>query len=247
MSEPYYSDDHVTIYHGDCLDVLPSLTDVDLVMTSPPYNLSEGGRRSSGKDWRRLHDGYEDYDDDMPHDIYVEWQRDVLRACWASLTPTGAIYYQHKPIMRDGVCRLPTEQIPPEAILRQIVTWDRRVGFTQSYWYYTPRYEWVLILAPLEHRIVNLGVFDVWEIAPNPDPNHPASYPLELPEKAILNTSPRLVCDPFTGSGTTLLAAKRAGVKAIGIEKSERYCELAAERCGGPMRPVADGFDWGAA
>ena len=45
---PYYEDDAVTIYHGDCRDVLPGLSDVGLVLTSPPYNLSEGGRNPSG-------------------------------------------------------------------------------------------------------------------------------------------------------------------------------------------------------
>ena len=40
MSDPYYSDDHVTIYHGDCLELLPEMSDVGLVLTSPPYNLN---------------------------------------------------------------------------------------------------------------------------------------------------------------------------------------------------------------
>ena len=57
-------------------------------------------------------------------------------------------------------------------------------------------------------------------------------FPIDLPDRAIDATGPGLVCDPFAGSGTTLLAARKAGVRAIGIEKSERYCEMAAARCG---------------
>ncbi len=235
--EPYYSDDHCTIYHGDCLEILPTLSDVGLVLTSPPYNLREGGRDPSGGGWQRLgtrkpEDGYASYSDDLPHDDYVSWQRSVLRFCWSALTPDGAIYYQHKPINRDGVCRLPFEQIPPEATLRQVVTWDRRAGFAQSFWYYTPRFEWVLVLAKQGFRINRLGVPDVWEIPPVADKQHPASYPIKLATLAIGTTDAELVLDPFMGSGTTLRAAKDLGRKAIGIEIEERYCEIAAKRLG---------------
>ena len=59
---------------------------------------------------------------------------------------------------------------------------------------------------------------------------HPAPFPLRLAALAVNTTNARLVVDPFSGSGTTLVAAKQAGRKAIGIELSERYCEIAAKR-----------------
>lgn len=73
---------------------------------------------------------------------------------------------------------------------------------------------------------------NVWEISPSRVVGHPATYPLELPSRCIrLSTWPgEWVLDPFMGSGSTLVAAKALGRRAVGIELSERYCELAAKR-----------------
>lgn len=225
---PYYQDDHVTIYHARCEDVLPSLSDVGMVLTSPPYNL--GGAR--GSEWSALGKGYADHDDDMPHDEYVAWQRRVLSLCWASLADDGAIYYQHKPIAKGNETRLPLELIPPGMPLRQVITWDRGSGFQRTHWHYVPRVEWVLVLARPAFRIATLDVFDLWKITPETCTEHPAPFPLKLASTAINTTHAQLIVDPFMGSGTTLRAAKDLGRKAIGIELSERYCEIAANRMG---------------
>jgi DNA modification methylase len=74
------------------------------------------------------------------------------------------------------------------------------------------------------------GIGDVWRVPQGSNPDHPAPFPLSLPAAAIETTSPSLVLDPFAGSGTTLRAAKDAGVRSVGVEISERYCELAAKR-----------------
>jgi DNA modification methylase len=60
--------------------------------------------------------------------------------------------------------------------------------------------------------------------------DHPAPFPVSLPTKCIEATGARSVLDPFAGSGTTLRAAADLGIKAIGIELEERYCEIAARR-----------------
>ena len=231
---PYYEDDAVTLYHGDCLDVLPSLVDVGLVLTSPPYNLSGDGWSlgGPGKTWAGLADGYGVHDDAMPHAEYVAWQREVLSACWSMLTPDGAIYYNHKPIIRGNHVRLPLELVPDGVPVRQIVTWDRGSGFCRNLTHYVPSYEWVLILAQPEFRITTRSVDDVWRIPFEVGGEHPAPFPLKFARLAIASTSASLVVDPFSGSGTTLRAAKDLGRKAIGIEVNERYCEIAARRLG---------------
>lgn len=70
MSDPYYADEFVTLYHGDCLDVLPSLSDVGLVLTSPPYNL--GGAAAAGTYFSTLRDGYDDEHDVLIDDGWVK-------------------------------------------------------------------------------------------------------------------------------------------------------------------------------
>lgn len=227
MIEPYYRDDHCTIYHADSLDILPSISGVGQVLTSPPYNLGQSG----GTEWARLEAGYGRHDDAMPHDVYVDWQQRVLTSLWATLTDNGAIYYQHKPRAKGNEAILPLE-LNPGLPLRQIVIWDRGSGFQRTTTHYVPSHEWVMIFAKPAFRINTRSVDDVWRIPPTIGEEHPASFPPRLATKAIATTDATLILDPFMGSGTTLRAAKDLGRKAIGIEIEERYCEIAARRLG---------------
>lgn len=227
---PYYEDDAVTIYHGDCREVLPTLSDVGMFLTSPPYNLNGDGNDSGGAYFKNLADGYATYADNMPHPEYVAWQQEILRLAWSTLAADGAIYYNHKPRVGGERVRLPLELIPDEIPLRQIITWDRGSGFNRQFTYYVPRYEWVLLLAKPAFRTTTRSVDDVWCIPFETGGEHPAPFPLRLATTAINSTKASLIVDPFMGSGTTLRAAKDLGRKAIGIEVDERYCEIAAKR-----------------
>ena len=244
---PYYEDDLVTLYCADCADVLPALSGIDLIFTSPPYNLNcttkpgggfdgmTSGTARAGK-WSggALADGYESHGDDMPMPDYEAWQRKVLTASWATLSERGAIFYNHKPRPWLGEIWLPT-RLNPGLPLRQIITWARAGGINFSPSHYVPTYEWILVLAKLDWRLKSKeasGVGDVWYVPQEAKTEHPAPFPLGLPARAIESAAPSLVLDPFAGSGTTLRAAKNAGVRAIGIEKSERYCEIAVRRLG---------------
>ena len=241
MIEPYYSDDYVTIYHGDCLDILPHLSDVDLVFTSPPYNLgvkAEGiGGIHNGSYSSKLQHGYGVYDDAMNADDYDRWQTEVVATCWRTLSEHGAIFYNHKPRPWDHQLKLPTvygDGLP----LRQIIIWDRMTGMNFSPTHFLPRCEWIIIWAKYQWKLVDRAASvqgDVWRVSPEgvqkAQSDHPAPFPLQLPTIAI-NASAKadLILDPFMGSGTTLRAAKDLGRKAIGIEIEERYCEIAARR-----------------
>jgi len=88
----------------------------------------------------------------------------------------------------------------------------------------------VIVIARESFRINTRSEFDVWRVTLDPPSEHPAPFPLKLATKAIATTDAGLIVDPFMGSGTTLRAAKDLGRKAIGIELSERYCEIAAKR-----------------
>jgi modification methylase len=245
---PYYEQDGVIIYHGDCLEILPGLPRVDLFFTSPPYNLGgepwphlgnwKQGDSAGGKSkWRNGSDGsagvtYASHHDAMPHDEYVRWQWSVLEACWERLSDHGAIFYNHKPRVIGARCWMPTA-LNPNLPLRQIVIWARAGGMNFNPTAYVPTHEWILVLAKDSFRLRDKsasGVGDIWYVPQEPDAEHPAPFPEALAAKAVSTTRAGLVCDPFCGQGATLRAAKRAGRKAIGIEIEERYCEVAAKR-----------------
>jgi site-specific DNA-methyltransferase (adenine-specific) len=246
MSDPYYADEAVTLYHGDCADVLPSLAGVDLIVTSPPYNLGvtpgggfghykDGQRRGGQGKWSGTDPtgiDYTDHVDAMPYTAYQYWQMSVLELCWNTLSDTGAIFYNHKPRVQASVLWTPLE-LNPGLPLRQIIVWSRSGGTNFALTHYVPTYEWLMVLAKPAFRLKSKGasgVGDVWRVPQESNPDHPAPFPVGIPARAIETTSPALVLDPFAGGGTTLRAAKDAGVRSIGIEKSERYCETAAKR-----------------
>ena len=223
---PYYEDDAVTIYHGDFREILPPRAAIGVVVTSPPYNLGQPG----GDKWSRLENGYASYSDDMPHEKYVAWHKEVVAACWETLTESGAMFWNHKPRVGGPVVKLPLELLPENVLLRQIIIWDRGSGFNRTGSYYVPAHEWIMLLAKPSFRINAGKPDDVWRIPSTSDKHHPASFPIALPKTAIVSTEPAVVLDPFMGSGTTLRAAKDLGRKAIGIEIDERYCEIAVNR-----------------
>ena len=243
------------LWHGDCRDVLPLLEDgsADMVFTSPPYNLGNttGGGFPGKKLWHydasagmkargglgkwgggKLADGYEDYDDAMPMEDYIEWQKATLLECWRILSKSGAIYYNHKPRVLDGVALLPLAY-NPDLPLRQIVIWARAGGVNFSPVAYLPTHEWVMILAKPDFRLRDKsasGAGDVWYVPQEANTEHPAPFPLALPMRAIESTSCGTVLDPFMGSATTGAACVQLGRRFIGIERSRKFFEMACRR-----------------
>jgi modification methylase len=240
---------------GDCCEVLPSLSGVNLVVTSPPYNLgvSSGGgfskfarnhghydpngsyrqRGGHGK-WSggALADGYGIHDDRMRWEDYVKWQETVLGFCWNTLAIDGAIYYNHKPRVQSCELWLPTS-LNPGLPLRQIITWARAGGMNFAPTHYVPTCEWIMVLARPAFRLRDKaasGAGDVWYIPQEACPDHPAPFPVELPLRAIETTGAALVCDPFMGIGSTGVAAARLGRNFIGIEIEPKYFDIACRR-----------------
>jgi modification methylase len=163
---------------------------------------------------------------------YVEWQRAVIAALWERLTDDGAIFYNHKPRVIGTRLWTPQELLPPQVELRQIVVWKRPGGMNFSPASYVPTHEWVIILAKPAFRLKSKGVSglgDVWDMTPERNEN-PAPFPLALPSKAIEATAGGVVCDPFMGSGTTGVAALRAGRPFVGVEIDKRFFDMACAR-----------------
>lgn len=246
---PYYDENGVVIYHGRAEDVLPTLApgSIDMVFTSPPYNLGRPptadfghGRNFHGRTskWRGAEIDksgvrYDGHSDDLPPAEYEAWQRGVLSACWATLTDAGAIFYNHRPRVQADTLWTPLT-LNPGLPVRQIVIWARAGGINFVPTNYCPTHEWIIVLAKPAFRLKSAaasGLGDVWYVPQQPS-EHEAPFPLGLPARAIESVAPAVVLDPFAGSGTTLRAAKDAGIRAIGIESSERWCEYAATRLG---------------
>jgi site-specific DNA-methyltransferase (adenine-specific) len=252
--KPYYADDGRWIYHGDALTGMRDLPDefVDLVVTSPPYNMGlvPGGngrgmyRPGANTKGGRFRDGYGSRGDAMEQGDYDAWQRECLAEMWR--VARLAVYYNHRPRVEHGVLRWPLGLnfgIP----LRQVIIWDRGTGIDVNLRAYCTRQEHIYLFAKPDFKLVDTaasGQGDVWRLGMDyAEKEHPAPFPVSLPAKIIATTGAESVLDPFLGSGTTLRAAKDAGIQGIGIEIEERWCKRAVERLAqevlGLVEPVA--------
>ena len=220
----------------DLMDRLPALS-VDLVVTSPPYNLKNssgnGMKDGRGGKWPNaaLQEGYEGHDDTMPHNEYVDWQRDCLAAMMRVLRDDGAIFYNHKWRVQRGLLQDRSDIVDGFPV-RQIIVWQRAGGINFNPGYFLPTYEVVYLIAKPRFTLTKgASKFgDVWQIPQEAKNPHPAPFPVELAQRCIAATDARVVLDPFIGSGTTAIAATVEGRDWIGIDKSESYCRLARER-----------------
>lgn len=257
---PYYSDEFVTLYLGDCLEVLPTLGPVDAVVTSPPYAEQRAGQYAS-----------------IPETKFPAWT-----VAWMDAVPLasdGSAIINIRPHLRDGflspyvlrtrmalldagwgeceemIWHKPGGGGPFGSNQRPRRTWESLLWFSRN------RRPWVDVKANGEltrqeyvRRRPTKGVGDyiggvgnavagvparcgdLVVVATGPSnigsEGHPAPYPPQLATWCM-----KLICkpggtvlDPFTGSGSTLFAAKSLGRKAIGIEQNEPYCEIVARR-----------------
>lgn len=224
---PYYEHDGITIYHGDCLEILPGLDPVDLILTDPPYltGASCVPIRGSGVAERRN----ETLSVGMPWGYSLDW----IYMCNADHYVVFANYR-----MLGDLC----SRIPPQTIF----VWRKSNAprMTRP----VPRLDCEFIIwHRSEHgSCERMGEFDSMVIdVPMPQAGcmakericinggkaaHPCQKPLAVTSPFIDRLNAQSILDPFMGSGTTLRAAKNFGRKAIGIDINEEYCEIAVNR-----------------
>ena len=235
------------IHQSDCLRLMPQIPPgaVDLIVTSPPYNLlnSSGNglasKRNGKWDNARLVDAYPTHNDRMPEADYISWQRRCLEQMLAILPEHGTIFYNHKWRVQNGRLQ-DRRQIVDGLPLRQIIIWQRAGGFNHNPGYFLPTYEVIYLIAKPQFRLSETGPqqTDIWRIPQERNNPHPAPFPLALARKAIAATQARTVLDPFCGSGTTALAAAAEGRNYIGIEIAAEYCRMAERRPNALNRPL---------
>ena len=225
---------------GDCLSVMKELPDesIDLFITSPPYNLknSTGNgmkhNTKSGK-WAKaaLRYGYSDHNDCMPHEEYVAWQRACLTEMYRLLKNDGAIFYNHKWRVQNGLLQN-RHDIVAGFPVRQIIIWRRKGGFNFNSGYFLPTYEVIYMITKPKFQLASNAnsIEDVWEFTQEMNNSHPAPFPIDLIKRIISSTNAQVVFDPFMGSGTTAIAAIDLNRNYIGTEISKIYCESAENR-----------------
>ncbi len=224
LPDPYYQDDAVTIYHGDALGILPDLPKVAAVVMDPPYGVEYCGPKPTKNNGLGVHSRdamVKTYADSASS--VVPMVRNVLRAC-RRIAPVVAMFPGERNLF---------EYPKPDTLsgvfgsnLTGCCSWGFRVSEPISF--YGPDPYLAAGRGSRPSGFLSRGT----ERAENN--GHPCPKPLVwirwLVERVSLEAQDTIL-DPFLGSGTTLVAAKDLGRKAIGIEIEERYCEIAAKRC----------------
>lgn len=207
--QPYYEDESITIYHGDCRVVLPALT-ADVLVTDPPYGV-----------------GMDAYHDDF--DVAVEGMAQAPGYAAAMFASPRRVYEAARRL--DGYWKW-------ERLL-----WMHKTADMAAPWHgWCMNSEAILILSRPEYKWPKASHYrsDVYTVGPWERGGHPNGKPLTVVTDLVsrMTVIGSVVLDPFMGSGTTLVAAKALGRKAIGIEVEERYCEIAAKRLAQGVLPL---------
>jgi site-specific DNA-methyltransferase (adenine-specific) len=238
--KPYYEHGGITIYHGDCREVLPGLPKLDLVVTDPPYGLSYNNG-DLAHNWEKVFGG------DVARMKARPIANDVDEATAESLL--HEVLTLIRPKMHRGACCCccgggggPKPLFARWTLLldevldfKQAVVWDK--GGLGMGIHFRRNYEFVLIAqngSPAHRWNGGNSTPNLWrlgKIIPS-DKQHPTEKPVALFAQCVSLFSDvgDTVLDPFMGTGAGLVAAKNFNRKAIGIEIEERYCEIAAER-----------------
>jgi modification methylase len=233
------SDFRNQIICGNAVEIMKKIPDgsIDIIITSPPYNLknSTGNGMKDGRSgkWANaaLQKGYANYNDNIPHDKYVKWQRDCLKEMFRIIPEYGAIFYNHKWRVQGGLLQ-DRADIVKDFPVRQIIIWKRKGGLNFNAGYFLPTYEVIYMIAKPKFKLAPKAnaYGDVWEFAQEMKNSHPAPFPVKLIDRIITSTKAKIVLDPFMGSGTTAVSAMHNGIDYVGIDISPDYCDIAKKR-----------------
>lgn len=220
---PFYINKNVTLYNADCRTVLGSLPPIDLFITSPPFNLGNNHHTGNKRHFA--------YDDELPEEEYQETQIEILNKCYDKLKQNGSMLYQHKNRIKNGKQIAPYEWLlKTKFIIKQEIVWfNRSQNFDKCRFYpMTERVYWLSknIETQFFNNINHHDLFG-WQ-AVGTDDEHTRRFSGQFVSD-MLRCFPdaKIICDPFCGSGTTLIVAEAMGRKAVGIEKELKYCNLA--------------------
>lgn len=248
--KPYFQNQHATLYCGDALRILPALpaARAKAVITDPPYSSGGLGAATRAADPREKYcqDG-----NDCGRPTFSGDNRDQRSfGFWATLWTIEALRLLEKGgyfLAFTDWRQLPTMTDVLQAgglIWRGLIAWDKGRGSRAPHkGYYRHQCEYVVwgTNGPCHNRTV-LGPLDgcIQQPVVKRDKHHMTGKPTPLMRQLVVCTDPGdLVVDPFSGSGTTGVAAILEGRQFVGIELSEAYCEIAARRLEGAAAELA--------
>lgn len=212
-ASPYYQDDKVTLYHGDCREITEWLT-ADVLVTDPPYGIAWQSRQGAvvpGLSQRRTYRVIQGDADTAARDEALNlWGRKpaIVFGSWRFQRPENTAHrlIWHKRGQGPGPLKAAFMSQDEEVyVLGE--GWRKSSPPLRS------------VIATDEERSVQPARY-----------GHPTPKPLDLMEILVDRCPPGVIADPFAGSGSTLVAARNLGRRAIGVEVKERYCEVIAKR-----------------
>ena len=214
--QPYYQDELVTLYHGDCREVDAWMT-ADVLVTDPPYGIAwPAGRLHSEREKRQaaVQSIKGDEDTQVRDDVLALWGTDrpaVVFGSWRMPRPPKVRHrlIWHKKGRHPGVSPAPFFPV------------DEEIYLIGGGWVGKPS---PTVIPTEEQRHMQPRLI-----------GHPTPKPIPLMEHLISKCPEGSIADPFAGSGATLIAASNLGRQVIGVELEERYCELIAKRISQPV------------
>ncbi len=211
--KPYYDEDGITIYHGDCHEVMPSL-EVSAIVSDPPYGMKRHGRYQTGRN-----------SDSHPPGDRSSLFGELVRGDDAPFDPGHLLAFSE--VLLWGSNHF------PQALTRgTTLVWVKR---------YDNAFGSFLSDAEVAWLNRGMGVYCRRDVSLQGESSfrvHAAQKPVGIMEWCIGFIKAREIVDPYCGSGTTLLAAKNLGRRAVGVEIEERYCEIAAKRLAQKVLPL---------
>ena len=213
---PYYEDEWVTLYHGDCLQITDWLA-ADVLVTDPPYGIGWG--RHGGGASASFRDKHAGIENDGTTEV-----RDAALALWGA-----------RPSLLFGSPKSPEPLGTRWRLIFEKPTVGCGLLGVRGPWF--ANWELVYVLGewpdqtPTRSSVVRTRALAAAGYSGYATKaGHPHAKPLDVMEALLDACPPGVIADPFAGSGSTLVAAKALGRKAIGVELEERYCEIAARR-----------------
>ncbi len=245
----------IKLYNGNCENIIPTLENnsIDLVITSPPYNVNLGDNKFN-------QNPYDMYNDNLEHSEYIAWLKDIFEKLIPKLKSGGRVAIN----VGDGKNgRVPTHVDIIHFMTKKLkylpmanIIWNKSQIGNRFSWgsYLSPScpsfpkpFEYIMVFAKENIKLQTTGETDLtakefkewayalWNITPETKMKkigHPAIFPINLPYRLIkmLSWKNATILDPFNGAGTTGIACKELKRKYIGIELSKKYCDLTIKR-----------------